>query len=399
MRKLLLALLLLACALATPAWAASDRSAAAVDFPAVAAEIGTQVEATIADYQPERGAEAAERFGDIYFDVFEGSGMEAAVGARDAALKATIEQGFGALIASAAGGKPAETLRSEWAKLHALLDEAVQQQAAATGSLAAFIQSFLILLREGFEAILVIGALVAYLQRLGAERHIRSVWIGVGAALVASLATAYAMAAVIRLSGPQREAVEGATMLFAAAVLVYVSHWLLSKREATRWQGYIKARVEQAVSGGQALSLALAAFLAVFREGAETVLFYQALLAGAPGEQMAVGGGFVAGAVALVGVYWLMRRTALRLPLGLFFSATAVLLYLLAFIFTGQGMLELQGAGWASATQVPWAPTVPALGIFPTVESLAAQGLVVALLLPPLILWLRRRRQPERATP
>ncbi len=398
MRKLLLALLLSACALATPARAESDGSATAVDFPAVAADIGAQIEATIADHRPERGAESAERFGDVYFDVFEASGMEAAIGARDAALKAQLEQGFGALVTSAGNGEPAETLHGEWAKLHVLLDEAVRQQAAVSGSLGAFIQAFLILLREGFEAILVISALVAYLQRLGAERQIRWLWAGVGTALAASLAAAYAMAAVIRISGPQREAVEGATMLMAAAVLIYVSHWLFAKREAARWQGYIHARLEQAVSGGQAFSLALAAFLAVFREGAETVLFYQALLAGAPGEGIAVGSGFVGGAIALVGVYGLMRRASRRLPLGIFFTATAVLLYVLAFIFTGQGMLELQGAGWFATTQVAWAPTVTALGIFPTVESLTAQAVVLALLMPPLILWLRRRR-PKRAAP
>lgn len=383
---------------ASPALAEAEAPPGAVDFPKVAAEIGQRVEAAIAGYEPAKGEEFAEMFGDIYFDVFEGSGMEAAIGARDDALKARIEQGFGALITDAGYEEPKVKLEAEWAKMRPLLAEAVAEHQASAGTLGTFLQALLIMLREGFEAILVVGALVAYLRRLGAADKVRVVWSGVAAALVASLGAAWAMTALIRLSGPQREAVEGLTMLFAAAVLTYVSHWLFAKREAARWQDYIKAQIAQAVSGGQALSLGLAAFLAVFREGAETVLFYQALAAGAPGEGAAIAGGFAVGCVGLVALYWLMRSASLRLPLGLFFGGTAVLLYGLAFVFVGQAVLELQGAGWLAATQVAWAPTVPALGIFPTVESLAGQGLLLGLLLPMAATWLRRR-QSARATP
>lgn len=390
----------LLCLLALLLAAAGPARAQTLDFAAVTAEIAASGDAAIAGYEPSTGLETADAFSDIYFDVFEASGMEAAIGAADAGLKTSLEAGFGKVIGLATQGAPAEQVTAAWTALRADLEETARARAdAGTGALAVLVQAFLILLREGFEAILVVGALIAYLRRLGAVDGIRVVWRGVWLALAASLVTAYAMVAVFRISGPDREALEGATMLLAAAVLTYVSHWLFARREAARWQSYIKEQVEQAVSSGQAFSLGFAAFLAVYREGAETVLFYQALLAGAPGQEMPAAAGFAAAAVALGAIYWLMRTASLRLPLGLFFGATAVLLYGLAFTFAGQGILELQEARWVAMTPLAGVPTIPWLGVFPTAESLAAQAVLLALLLPVALGILRRRAAARATTP
>jgi high-affinity iron transporter len=212
-------------------------------------------------------------------------------------------------------------------------------------------------------------------------------------ALLASLATAWAMNEVLALSGASREAAEGVTMLVAAAVLAYVSHWLFARREAQRWQGYIKEQIGRALSGGQVFSLGFAAFLAVYREGAETVLFYQALAGAAPGQSAAIAAGFAVAAAGLVLVYWVIRKASMKLPLGPFFAGTAILLYALAVVFAGGGVLELQGARLIPATPLAGIPSIPLLGLFPTVESVVAQMVLLAALLPVLALWAAKRRR------
>lgn len=372
--------------LAAPAWSQP------VDDAAVVARIEVGADKALAAYDPADGQTTSDAFSDLYFDVFEASGMEAAVGAKNAGRKTELEARFGTVIGLASRGKPKAEVEAAWHSLRDLLRQTATERAQASGgAVAAFLQAFLILLREGFEAMLVVGALIAYLRRLGAADRVKVVYGGVGLALLASVLAAWLMSSVIRMSGQGQEAVEGVTMLIAAVVLAYVSHWLFAKREAAKWQGFVKAQIERAVSSGQAFSLGFAAFLAVFREGAETVLFYQALLGGAPGQELPIVGGFIAGAAGLAVVYVLMRVLAIRLPLGVFFGGTAVLLYGLAVIFAGSGVLELQEARWIVPTPLAWAPTIPWLGIFPTVETLAAQGLVLALLLPVGVVWARRR--------
>ncbi len=378
---------------------AAPAGAAAVDYAEVVSRIEAGASKALAAYDPADGQTTSDAFSDLYFDVFEGSGMEVAVGAKDPGRKTELESRFGTVIGLAGRGKPKAEVEAAWQSLRELLRQTAQERAQASGgAVAAFLQAFLILLREGFEAMLVVGALIAYLHRLGAVNRVKVVYGGVGFALLASILAAWVMSSVISLSGQGQEAVEGITMLIAAAVLAYVSHWLFAKREAAKWQGYVKAQIERAVTGGQAFSLGFAAFLAVFREGAETVLFYQALLAGAPGQELPILGGFVAGGAGLAVVYVLMKVLAIRLPLGVFFGGTAVLLYGLAVIFAGNGILELQEARWIVPTPLVGLPTIPWLGVFPTVETLAAQALVLTLLLPVGMGW-ARRRAAEKAAP
>ena len=176
-------------------------------------------------------------------------------------------------------------------------------------------------------------------------------------------------------------------MLTAAAVLFYVSHWLLSKIEVARWNQFVRTRVQEAVTSGSALALATAAFLAVYREGFETVLFYKALvLAGPAGNTLLpVVGGIALGSLVLVAVYYAINRFGVRLPLKPFFAVTGLFLYYMAFLFAGRGIAELQEGGIIATTVLPWAPRIPALGIYPTVESLVAQGVLAALLLGALV--------------
>jgi high-affinity iron transporter len=193
-----------------------------------------------------------------------------------------------------------------------------------------------------------------------------------------------------------REALEGAAMLLASVVLFWVSYWITSKAEAERWQKYIQGKVQHAIARGSGAGLAAAAFLAVYREGFETVLFYQALAAGVPAGDVMLPAGFVAGSLALGVLYVLFRRVGVKIPLQQFFIATGAFLYLMAFVFAGKGIHELQEAALVSFTPVAWMPHVEALGIFPSRETLAAQGVFLVLLLyAAWVTWGRRPRATE----
>jgi len=178
----------------------------------------------------------------------------------------------------------------------------------------------------------------------------------------------------------------------AVVVLFYVSYWLLSKTEVAKWNSYVKQKLEVAVTGGSAFALASAAFLAVYREGFETVLFYQALfLEGNSLHEtfLPVTAGIVVGGAALALVYIAINRWGVRLPLKPFFAVTSLFLYYMAFVFAGKGIAELQEGKLVSTTFLIGWPRLPAIGVYPTAESMAAQGLLAALALVALV-WIFR---------
>ena len=312
--------------------------------------------------------------------------VERQVRAKNASLASDLEASFASLRTRAAGGATPAELEAIHRQLVGQLENAERLLADELSPLNLFVESFVILVREGLEAILIVGALMTFLAKMGAANRRRDVHIGVGAAVGASVLTAVVLETIFQLTPAKREALEGATMMVATVVLFYVSYWLLSKMEVAKWNHFVKSKVQDALTSGSALALASAAFLAVYREGFETVLFYKALfLSGASGGVMPVIAGIVLGAVVLVVVYIGIYRFGVRLPLKPFFGVTSAFLYYMAFVFAGKGIAELQEGGLISTTVVTWAPRVPALGIYPTVESLAAQGLLLALLLAALV--------------
>lgn len=309
--------------------------------------------------------------------------VEREIRARNPALAGELEADFSAFRTHAgAGGKPAE-LAGARERLAAGLERAERTLSDGLSPANLFLQSFVIMLREGLEAILIVGALMTFLVKMGASDRRRDINLGVGAAVVASLLTALALETVFQLSPAHREALEGATMVLATVVLFYVSYWLLSKMEVVKWNQFVKSKVHDALTSGSALALAGAAFLAVYREGFETVLFYKALFvsSGTASGALPVLVGMVVGGVILVGVYIAIHRFGVRLPLKPFFGVTSGFLYYMAFVFAGKGIAELQEGSLVTTTVLPGAPRLPVLGIYPTAESLAAQGLLVLLAL------------------
>ena len=239
--------------------------------------------------------------------------------------------------------------------------------------------------------------MVAFLIKTGHRERVRDIWIGAASGVVASVVLAVLLRTVLAAMPASREVIEGVTLLVAVVVLFSVSYWLLSKVESARWQQFIRESVTTALSHGGSFALAFVAFLAVFREGAETALFLQALIARTPGTLMPMVAGIGTGAVTLAVVFSLFYRFGVRIPLRPFFAVTSGLLYWMALVFAGKGIKELQEGGAMTRTLVPGFPHVDALGLYPTVETILAQAVLVGFLL--FALWRTLRPATDLPVP
>lgn len=376
-------------------YALADNKPAAphTDFVQVTQTIQQKGDVLIAAYNGKNGISLMNGISALYFDHYEGQGMELAVMALSPTVNTQTEALFTTLIGDVAKNAPTTDIQHTWSLLKIKLsDDAALLTANKANSFSeVFFQSFIILLREGFEAMLVITALLTYLQRSAHSDKKQVVYLGTGLALLASAITAYALNTLLKNGGFNQEALEGITMLVASSVLFYVSYWLFSKREAERWQDYLKTKMETALSKGSLWALGFAAFLAVYREGAETILFYQALLGNAQHFHLALMLGIGSAVLVLLVLYSLMKTASLRIPYRLFFTGTAFFLFYMAFYFIGGGLLELQEAGWVAITPINGLPPLAWLGIYPTWESTGAQ---LAFLAPSigLLFWYKNRQ-------
>jgi len=199
--------------------------------------------------------------------------------------------------------------------------------------------------------------------------------------VVASLATAVVLKTLLAAMPASREIVEAVTMLVAVVVLFSVSYWLISKVEAAKWQKFIREKVTSALEHGGGKALALVAFLAVYREGAETALFYQALFNEGPNVGVPLALGIVVGFGVLAIIFTLFYRYGVKIPMRPFFTVTSLLLYYMAFVFMGKGIRELQEGNLMPITVVPGGPHVEAMGIYPSVQTLTGQAILVILLI------------------
>ncbi len=257
--------------------------------------------------------------------------------------------------------------------------------------------SFIILLREGIEALLVIAALLAFLGRSGHGDKKRFIWLGVGAGVGASLVLALVIHLLFKaaFSGTDRELVEGVVGLVAAGLLFWVSWWLHRASNLSRWNNYIAERTNAALAAGSVVTLGALAFLAVLREGAETALFYLGMAPSITTRDLLLGIGLASVALAVVGT--LIIRAGARLPLRPFFTVLGLLLLAMGVKFIGAGVHALQIAQYVHASVIGGLPTIELLGFFPTWETIAAQA--VALLLVGALLWFGSRPAPARPEP
>ncbi len=244
------------------------------------------------------------------------------------------------------------------------------------------VQSLTIILREGLEAALLVALMLTYLVASGNARLRRHVYTGVATGLGAGVALWAGSRLFLSVTPFHQAALEGFSSLLAAAVLFSVSFWMLHKIDLRKWKSFIRAQAEKALGTGSGFALGFAAFLAVFREAFETVLFYQVLLTRYEAARSVIALGFVLGAVALVLIVYLMFRFSARLPLKPFFSLSGLLFGMLAFTFAGYGVRELQNAGLLSETVLPFDLSWNFLEIHPTFEGVVLQlGLLFSFLM------------------
>ncbi|HKW10430.1 MAG TPA: cytochrome c/FTR1 family iron permease, partial [Gemmatimonadaceae bacterium] len=342
---------------------------------AAAANALSLLEQSLTAYRAGRPGDASDRAFDAYL-AFEP--IETPARARDPGVVSSMEKLFADFKAAVRANdlRGAERARDA---IEATMPKVVDlTQKTGSGS-EAFVQSFLIILREGFEAILVIGAVVAFLLKTGHRERLRDIWWGVALGLLASAVTAVVLKTVLGAMPASREIIEGLTLLVAVAVLFSVSYWLISRVEAAKWQQFIREKVNNALAHGGGKALAFVAFLAVYREGAETALFYQALFDEGPRVALPITLGLLLGFAALAVIFVLFYRYGVRIPLRPFFSVTSVLLYYMAFVFMGKGVRELQEGNAMPITLIPGFPHVEALGLYPTWQTVLAQVLLLAL--------------------
>jgi len=251
---------------------------------------------------------------------------------------------------------------------------------------ATFSASFFILFREGLEALLVVAALLTFTRKANAASATRHIHLGWVAALLAGGLTWYAANSLITFSGASREMTEGVAGVVAALILFYVGFWMHSNSHSQKWLGYIRNKVDDALGSGTIWVLAFVSFISVYREIFETILFYQALWSQVTtATQAFVFYGIGAAVTALAVVCFLFFRIGMRLPLGLFFRVTSLVLLVLSVVLLGRGIAALQEAGVLDAYYLG-VPTIEWLGFFPTVQGVTAQGMAVLLAV---LLWLR----------
>jgi len=332
---------------------------------------------SLAAYRSGDRARARELALAAYLEGFEP--VEPMLATRNGDLLRRVEAAMAELRGAIGSARPVAEVEARVAALNALFDETQSAIAPGTASaLSSFLGGFVILAREGLEALLIVIAMIVFLQRAERREVLPYVHAGWVAALVAGIATWWAATHIITISGASREITEGFGSLFAAVVLIFVGIWMHGKAQADEWQRYIREKLGRALSRGSAWFLFLLAFVAVYREVFETILFYAALSAQGNGGVLLAGAG--AAALMLAGVAWAMLKYSRRLPIATFFNWSALLIAVLAVVLTGKGVAAIQEAGVIGITPVAAAPSVPVLGIAPTAEALGAQFAVLLVL-------------------
>lgn len=261
----------------------------------------------------------------------------------------------------------------------------------------AFFNSFMIIFREGLEAAILIGIILAVVSLSQNKMAIYLVHFGWISAILLGFLTWFISVFIINISTLSRELIEGIVGILAAIVLFHVSYWLISKAESKVWIGYIKEKLKTSINKGNLIFIFFLSFLAVYREAFETVLFYQAMLMNTPKTSISyIFLGFIIGSILILLIAYAIIKLQMRLPLNLIFPITGSALYLLSFIFTGQAIRSFQEANIIPTTSLNIIPPIDFLGIYPTLETLLAQSIFIILVVFALIIIRNEKKKREK---
>ena len=354
------------------------------DFTPIVQNIKDKMAKVLQLYESGKVDDAIDESGNIYFDEYEESGMENIVGAKDTQLKLDTEASFNKISALMRAGASKEQIVAAQNKLFDQLTQSLELTKKSS-NWDLFLYAFIIILREGFEALIIVAAVIALLIKSGNSKHLNIVYSALGVAVVLSIATAYGLNYIFgsENAGQTREVMEGAVMLIAVVLLFYVGFWLLSNASSKKWSAYIQGQISNSLSSGDSKMLWWTVFLAVYREGAETVLFYLALLfdAKSPAATSMVAAGFVAGLAALIIVYIVIKKFSLKIAIKPFFIATSVIIFYMSVVFVGKGVMELVEGKVFVPTVIDGLPTITCIGFYPYVQSLVPQAVMIVLLI------------------
>ena len=316
---------------------------------------------------------------DIAFDAYlTYEKIESNIITRDKPLGLKLESAFGRYRGAIKEAALLENVEEIQGEILLDLSKALELVKNEVGFSGLFIQSFSIIVREGFETILIIAALISFLRKSKNDAHVKNIHIGVIVGILASFLTAYAVHEVLQLSMGSQELLEGWIMLVSVVILFSVSYWLVSNIDNKKWQQYINKKMHGALSQGNTFALSAVAFISVYREGFETVLFYKALFLYAGETTGGILPGFLTGCVMLAGIFYLVNYLGMRIPIKWFFGFTSVLLYYMAFTFLGKGIHELQMGEQFSMTAAEFLPNISWLGMYPTWETFIGQAILFA---------------------
>lgn len=340
-----------------------------------------------------------------YLDHYEA--VEIPLRVADPGLTLRAEEQFAIVRGLISNNAPTETIRPEIVTLRQLVVDSERRLTAkgVAAPAAAVGQGFVILFREGLEAVLLLSVLIGYLEKSRNRRLVRPLLAGVGVAVAASAVTYLAIDALIAVLPFGREVLEAAVALLAVAVLFYVSFWLVARLDRRRWLEFLRARAWTAASAGSATGLILVGFTSIFREGFETALFYAALASFAEGLRgwVALGAGLAA--VALGVVVLLVFRFGRRLPVGTFLTVAVALLMATSVAVLGNAVNALQTATLLPFSRLDGWPRLPIFlaqmtGYTPTVQTVLAQAGLAAVYLAGAgwLLWAARRRRRGAAS-
>ena len=365
-----------------------------VDFTKVIENIKTQMAEVLELYKNGEIKKAVNLAQDIYFDEYEASGMEVKIGAIDNNLKLETEASFSAIASLVQNNAGIDKIRNAQAKLFDQLEISAEKAGKNSSPVNLFFLALTIILREGLEALIIVAAVVAYLIKTQNSNKLGIVYSSVGIAVLLSFFTAWVVNLLFTNAAQSREILEGATMLIAVILLFYVGFWLLSNAGAKKWNRYIKGKISQSLSKGDKTALWWVSFLAVYREGAETVLFYQALIFDAQkiGAINMIIYGFLLGCIVLAVLFIIFKAFSIKIPLRAFFIATSAIIFYMAIVFTGKGVMELVEGKVFVPTIIHSMPTITWLGIYPYVQSLIPQILMVLALIVGILIIKKREK-------
>lgn len=300
-------------------------------------------------------------------------------------LTADAETKFAEIRGLISDGSSTGEIRAQIVELRRLVD-AAERRLTDTGAGAPAVvtgQSFMIIFREGLEAVLLLSALLGYLESAKASQYRKPILVGMGLAVIATAVTFFAIGAVLNALPFGREVLEAVTAIVAVVVLFYVSFWLIARLEHKRWMEFLRTRVWSAVSVGSTAALVLIGFTAIYREGFETALFYQALLTFGSGLGRYVALGLVIGIASLVVVSYAIFRLGRRLPVRAFLATAVAILMATSVTFLGNAVRSLQEADVVRLSPLSGWPRAPiflaqALGYWPSKETIGAQTVLAS---------------------